>query len=87
MSSSDLWDAERAARYDASLGDMASPEVLNPTIDLLANLAGAGGSALEFAIGNGRVAVPRAERGVAVTGIELSAPMRSSSGARTPTSP
>ena len=30
---------------------------------------------LELAIGTGRVAVPLAERGVPVTGIELSAPM------------
>jgi SAM-dependent methyltransferase len=39
--------------------------------------SGAGGSrrALEFAIGTGRVAIPLAERGVPVTGIELSRPM------------
>jgi SAM-dependent methyltransferase len=35
----------------------------------------AGGRALELAIGTGRVAVPLAERGVPVTGIELSRPM------------
>lgn len=34
-----------------------------------------GGAALEFAIGTGRVAVPLAEKGVSVTGIELSRPM------------
>lgn len=34
-----------------------------------------GGAALKFAIGTGRVAVPLAERGVSVTGIELSRPM------------
>ena len=39
------------------------PEVLDPTVDRLAELAG-GGRALEFAIGTGRVAVPLAERGV-----------------------
>jgi SAM-dependent methyltransferase len=33
------------------------------------------GRALEFAIGTGRVAVPLAERGTPVTGIELSRPM------------
>jgi hypothetical protein len=37
-------------------------------------LAGTG-HALEFAIGTGRVGVPLAERGVSVTGIELSRPM------------
>lgn len=34
-----------------------------------------GGPVLEFAIGTGRVAVPLAQRGVPVTGIELSRPM------------
>src|SRR3954451_9029736 len=53
---------------------MFAPEVLGPTVDRLAELAG-GGRALEFAIGTGRVAVPLAERGVPVTGIELSRPM------------
>ncbi|WP_203984618.1 class I SAM-dependent methyltransferase [Sphaerisporangium rufum] len=53
---------------------MFAPEVLDPTVDRLAELAG-GGRALEFAIGTGRVAVPLAERGVPVTGIELSRPM------------
>jgi SAM-dependent methyltransferase len=53
---------------------MFAPEVLTPAVERLAELAG-GGAALEFAIGTGRVAVPLAERGVRVTGIELSAPM------------
>ena len=47
---------------------------LDPTVDRLAELSG-DGRALEFAIGTGRVAVPLAERGVSVTGIELSLPM------------
>ena len=38
-------------------------------------LLAAGGRALELAIGTGRVAVPLAESGVPVAGIELSAPM------------
>jgi SAM-dependent methyltransferase len=53
---------------------MFAPEVLGPTVDRLAALAG-DGPALEFAIGTGRVAIPLAERGVPVTGIELSQPM------------
>src|SRR4051812_38133068 len=53
---------------------MYAPEVIDPAVDRLAELAG-GGRALEFAIGTGRVAIPLAERGVPVTGIELSAPM------------
>jgi SAM-dependent methyltransferase len=48
--------------------------VLEPAVDRLASLAGSG-RALEFAIGTGRVAVPLSERGVPVTGIELSPPM------------
>jgi len=53
---------------------MFAPEVLGPTVDRLAELAG-DGRALEFAIGTGRVAIPLAQRGVPVTGIELSGPM------------
>ena len=72
--SSDLWDEETAARYDADTAELSTPEVLGPTIDFLQGLA-AGGRALEFAIGTGRVAVPLTGRGVRVSGIELSAPM------------
>src|SRR5262245_55130314 len=53
---------------------MFAPEVLEPTVDRLAALAG-DGRALEFAIGTGRVGIPLAERGVPVIGIELSQPM------------
>jgi SAM-dependent methyltransferase len=53
---------------------MFAPEVLGPTVDRLAELAD-GGRVLELAIGTGRVAVPLAERGVPVTGIELSRAM------------
>lgn len=74
MTSSDVWDAEAARRYDDETAEKFAPDVLGPTVDLLAELAG-GGPALEFAIGTGRVGVPLAARGVPVTGIELSAPM------------
>ena len=74
MTSSDLWDAETAARYDESSAFMFTPEVLDPAVSFLAELAG-DGAALELAIGTGRVAVPLAERGVPVSGIELSQPM------------
>lgn len=70
----DIWDEEIAARYDTPGTGMFSPDVLGPTIDRLAELAGAG-RALEFAIGTGRVAVPLCERGVPVSGIELSPAM------------
>ena len=70
----DTWDAETAQRYDTLGVGMFAPEVLGPTVERLVQLA-EGGPALELAIGTGRVAVPLAERGVPVTGIELSVPM------------
>jgi SAM-dependent methyltransferase len=69
-----IWDTDAAQSYDTPGSGMFAPEVLAPTVDRLAELAG-DGRALEFAIGTGRVAVPLAERGVPVTGIELSRPM------------
>ncbi|MFJ9031661.1 class I SAM-dependent DNA methyltransferase [Streptomyces sp. NPDC102274] len=69
-----IWDADTAQRYDTPGSGMFAPEIVGPTVDRLAQLAG-DGAALEFAIGTGRVAVPLAERGVSVTGIELSLPM------------
>ncbi|WP_090759478.1 class I SAM-dependent methyltransferase [Nonomuraea maritima] len=74
MRQDEIWDTETAERYDTPGTGMFAPEVLGPTVDRLAELAD-GGRALEFAIGTGRVAVPLAERGVPVTGIELSRPM------------
>ena len=70
----EIWDVDAARRYDTPGTGMFAPEVLGPTVDRLAALAG-DGRALEFAIGTGRVAIPLAERGVPVTGIELSQPM------------
>jgi Methyltransferase domain len=58
-----------AARYDEDLrGDEAE------TVEFLAALAG-GGQILEFAIGTGRIALPLAERGIRVDGIEQSVAM------------
>jgi SAM-dependent methyltransferase len=65
------WGAEVAAAYDATSAAMFEPAVLDPVVDRLVELA-AGGAALELAIGTGRVAVPLHQRGVPVTGIELS---------------
>ena len=70
----DHFAGEVAARYDDSLGAMGSADVLEPTVELLAGLAG-DGAALELAIGTGRVALPLAARGVPVSGIELSPDM------------
>lgn len=74
MRQDEIWDVDAAQRYDTPGAGMFAAEVLRPTVDCLARLAG-DGPALEFAIGTGRVAVPLSERGVPVTGIELSAPM------------
>ncbi|MEQ4203827.1 class I SAM-dependent methyltransferase [Actinopolymorpha sp. B17G11] len=58
-----------ASRYDNSLrGDEQA------ACRFLAEVAG-GGRALEFAIGTGRIALPLAEQGVSVAGIELSSAM------------
>jgi SAM-dependent methyltransferase len=74
MRQEEIWDADAALRYDTPGTGMFAPEVLGPTVERLAELAG-DGRALELAIGTGRVAVPLAERGVPVAGIELSRPM------------
>lgn len=74
MRQEDIWDVEAARRYDTPGTGMFAPDMLGPPVDRLVELA-AGGRALEFAIGTGRVAIPLAERGVPVTGIELSEPM------------
>jgi SAM-dependent methyltransferase len=74
MSSSDVWDVATAERYDETSAFMFDPEVLDPAVEFLADLAG-DGPALEFAIGTGRVALPLIDRGIPVSGIELSGPM------------
>jgi SAM-dependent methyltransferase len=70
----DHFGAGIAARYDHDSASEYAPEVLGPTVDLLAELAG-DGAALEFAVGTGRVALALADRGVPVTGIEWSPAM------------
>ncbi len=74
MDHTDVWGEDTAQRYDADNVAMNGPEVLGPTVDRLVELA-AGGRVLELAVGTGRVAVPLADRGVEVAGIELSEPM------------
>jgi SAM-dependent methyltransferase len=74
MRQDEIWDDDAAQRYDSPGTGMFAPEVLGPTVQRLAELAG-DGRALEFAIGTGRVAVPLSARGVPVTGLELSPSM------------
>lgn len=64
----DEWIAER---YERLWPELFDPRVLDPAVDLLAELAGAG-PALEFGVGTGRVALPLSRRGILVRGIELS---------------
>jgi SAM-dependent methyltransferase len=63
-----------AERYDESSAEMFNPAVVDPAVDFLADLAGAG-AALELGIGTGRIALPLAQRGVPVHGIDLSEAM------------
>jgi SAM-dependent methyltransferase len=63
-----------AARYDDLSWSMFDPAVVGPAVEMLAELAG-DGAALEFAIGTGRIALPLAERGVRVVGIDNSEAM------------
>jgi SAM-dependent methyltransferase len=68
------FDERVAARYDESAAEMFDPAVVDPVVDVLVELAGSG-RALELGIGTGRIALPLAQRGVPVHGIELSKAM------------
>ncbi len=70
MTDDGYFDDAVAARYDDD-AEVFDPRAVDPVVDFLADLAGAG-SALEMAIGTGRIALPLAQRGVPVHGIELS---------------
>jgi predicted TPR repeat methyltransferase len=62
------------ATDDESSNPMFDTAVVEPTVDFLADLAG-DGHALELGIGTGRIALPLAQRGVAVRGIDVSEAM------------
>jgi SAM-dependent methyltransferase len=64
-----------AASYDESSAEMFDPRVVEPAVELLAELAGDGGRALEVGVGTGRIALPLAARGVEVHGIDMSRAM------------
>ncbi len=57
--------------------DQIHPEVDPAAVDFLAGFVGDGGNTLELAVGTGRVAIPLALRGIAVTGVDLSGEMLS----------
>src|SRR5439155_343498 len=59
-----------AERFDERYAYQAEPAVVDPIVDFLADRA-RGGAALELRIGTGRIALPLAQRGVRVHGIDL----------------
>jgi SAM-dependent methyltransferase len=69
-----FFDERIAAGYDESAAEMFDAAVVEPAVDLLVELAGQG-RALELGIGTGRIALPLAQRGVPVHGIDLSEAM------------
>lgn len=66
-----VWGRDIAEIYDATYSALEQPEVVDPIVELLAELGGEG-PALEFGAGTGRIALPLSARGVPVHGIELS---------------
>ena len=74
----DEWIAQR---YQTLWPELFEPAVVEPTVAFLADLAGTS-PALEFGIGTGRIAIPLSQRGVQVSGIELSAAMVAQLGAQ-----
>ena len=80
----DYFGERIAEHYDDSAAGMFDSAVINPVVDFLADLA-FDGSALELGIGTGRIALPLAQRGLRVHGIDLSeamvARLRAKSGA------
>jgi len=63
-----------AERYDERYAYLTDPAVVDPIVAFLADLA-RDGAALELGIGTGRIALPLAQRGVRVHGIDLSKAM------------
>ena len=56
-----VWGSEIAEVYDATYAAQAVPSVVDPMVNLLAQLVG-DGAALEFAVGTGRIALPLSAR-------------------------
>jgi SAM-dependent methyltransferase len=70
----DYFGERVAERYDESTADLSASAVVEPVVDFLVDLA-FDGSALELGIGTGRIALPLAQRGLRVHGIDLSEAM------------
>ncbi len=67
-------DPTVAAAYDQSHGAEFQPEVVSAAVRFLREFAG-DGPAVEFAVGTGRMALPLAETGIVVYGIDFSEAM------------
>lgn len=74
MTKPDYFGEDVAADYDEGVAEMFEASVIEQAVDLLVEMAG-DGEALELGIGTGRIALPLAERGVSVKGIDLSQAM------------
>ncbi|WP_068928829.1 class I SAM-dependent DNA methyltransferase [Planobispora rosea] len=68
------FDERIAETYEVKWPELFDPAVVDPAVSFLAALAGSG-TALEFGIGTGRIALPLSWRGVRVQGIDLSSAM------------
>jgi SAM-dependent methyltransferase len=68
------FDERIAKSYEAKWPELFEPAMVDPVVELLAELAGTG-AALELGVGTGRIAIPLRRRGVPVHGIELSPDM------------
>lgn len=74
MPSDGYFGEKVASTYDEDLENSFTPEAVEPIVDFLAEISG-NGSALEFGIGTGRIALPLSMKGVEVQGIDISQAM------------
>jgi len=70
----DYFGEHVAERFDERYAHQSDPAIVDPIVAFIADLA-RGGAALELGIGTGRIALPLAQRGVRVHGIDLSEAM------------
>ena len=70
----DYFGERVAERYDQSTADLSDAAAVDPVVDFLVDLC-SDGTALELGIGTGRIALPLAQRGIRVHGIDLSQAM------------
>ncbi len=68
------FDERIAEQYEVYWPNLFDPAAIDPVVDFLADFAGEG-SALEFGVGTGRIALPLSQRGIRVHGIDLSPAM------------